>query len=623
MRVRELTLSERGFVLIAIPLIFEIVLAIGLRGLLDASEHERARETRSKQILAAHDAMFRDMYELIRDAKVYVVSHDHALLSKFNQHVADVDADVAALKASVADDAQESALVQEVERKKNEFRVKIVEMKDLLEAGHSLQAMQIFDDNREYARSLLPLLHDNSLSLIDREKAIEYQSPVIQSKFRDQIVALLNAGLFGNVAVAILLAVYFNRKTGARLRILMDNIRRVVERKPLNPPIQGSDEIAQLDKVFNDMARALEIAAKKERALIENVADVICTIDEDLVFEAVSPSCITVFGQHAEQLVGRPVLQFVGASDGEKLHKSFAENQSGVGRNTVESAFRTADGGTVEVMWSVQWLESDRRYYCVAHNITERKQIERLKQEFVAMVSHDLRTPLTTIQLFHSMLGSGLYGELNASGKETLSSADGNVGRLMTLVNNLLDVDKLESGQMSVDLGSTDIGDVLRQTTDAVAGYAEAYKVKLEVQNSADELIADEHRLVQVMVNLASNAVKFSQPGHSVTLAAFEKGDYIRFEVRDTGRGIPAHLKEQVFERFKQVESADAKKKGGTGLGLAICKNIVELHNGKIGVESEEGKGSTFWFEIPICPLTTSADAVIQSRKVFERVRSK
>lgn len=606
MQFRELSLAQRGFVLIAIPLVFEIVLVLGLRGLLNQSEHERERETRAKLILQAHDALFSDLYEMVRDAKIYVVNRDPSLAEKFNAHITAVDKDVVDLKMSVADNKEETALVAEIERRKNEFRTKFVEMKNLLESGRGLEAMQLFNSNRQYARSMLPLLHDRSIGLVNLEKSIEFESPKLQAGFRDKIVAMLNFGLLGNVLLAVFLAIYFNRKTAYRLRVLMDNTRRLVLRQPLNPPIRGSDEIAQLDKVFNDMAKALESASRKERALIENVADVICTITDDFMFEAVSPSAARAFDYEPERLIGRHLSDVVPADEEAKVREAFVLIKSGKGKKTVESSLLRGDGVIMEVMWSVHWLDSDQKYYCVAHNINERKQIERLKQEFVAMVSHDLRTPLTTIQMFHSLLGTGMYGELSEAGKETLSSADGNVGRLMTLVNNLLDLDKLESGQMNIEATEVVAADVLKQTLDAVGGFSEAYRVRIRVENQAGDLVADEHRLVQVMVNLASNAVKFSKKGDEVVLAAFEKDGFVHFEVRDTGRGIPAHLKDQVFERFKQVESGDAKKKGGTGLGLAICKNIVELHGGEIGVDSEEEQGSTFWFRVPKVPKTES-----------------
>lgn len=237
-------------------------------------------------------------------------------------------------------------------------------------------------------------------------------------------------------------------------------------------------------------------------------------------------------------------------------------------------------------------------------------QVEVLKQDFLRMISHDLRAPLTSIRMTVNMLEEGILGSLTAKGTDMVKGADSEIGRLVGLINELLDVEKMESGQLDMDQEWTALGAVLRQSATAVLGMARPRSIEIDVPESELDVWADSGRLVQVFVNLISNAIKFSPDGSRITLLveADADGRMVKLGVRDQGRGVPAHLREVIFERFKQVEKSDATAKGGTGLGLFICKMIVELHGGTIWVESEDGQGSTFWFTVPLeRPVTSSS----------------
>jgi signal transduction histidine kinase len=236
------------------------------------------------------------------------------------------------------------------------------------------------------------------------------------------------------------------------------------------------------------------------------------------------------------------------------------------------------------------------------------KELEEMKRQFVAMVSHDLRTPLTSLKMFLELLEQGIYGELNAVGSSRTQLAERNVTRLIALINDLLDYEKLQSGQFSLNTSVIALAPVVARSIDAINAFAEQHKVKLLAEPIDCEAVADGDRLIQVLVNLISNAVKFSPENGSVVVSARRIENMVEVRVKDEGRGIPKEFHHTVFERFKQVKKSDATEKGGTGLGLPICKALIENHGGKIGVESEEGKGSTFWFTLP-CPGTEQASS--------------
>ncbi len=253
----------------------------------------------------------------------------------------------------------------------------------------------------------------------------------------------------------------------------------------------------------------------------------------------------------------------------------------------------------------------------VFHNMAEAlAEAARRKQELVSMVSHDLRTPLTSVQASLTLLSEGVLGTLPPKAQKEVLNAETNTGRLINLINDLLDIEKMEAGQMRVERAMTDVQSIFERSLEAVKALCEKQNVPVEIIDTDLDIFADGYRMIQVVVNLLSNAIKFSPADSTVTLAALELPDgMVELRITDRGRGIPEKFKNSVFERFQQVDISDAKVKKGTGLGLAICKALVDLHGGTIGVESEEGKGSTFWFRIPARPGTVAVIPTAQPEK--------
>ncbi len=233
-------------------------------------------------------------------------------------------------------------------------------------------------------------------------------------------------------------------------------------------------------------------------------------------------------------------------------------------------------------------------------DIRRRGEVERIKDELVSVVSHELRTPLTSIRGSLGLLASGKLGPLSPQGERMLQTANQNADRLVRLIGDTLDLERLES-TMPLERGWTEVERVVLPAVETLRGAAEERGVLLESFIPPGlALNVDADRVEQVLVNLLSNAVKFSPPGAVVKLAAERRGAEVLFAVVDRGRGIPAGQLEHVFERFRQVDSSDAREKGGTGLGLAICRSIVQQHGGRIWAASEVGAGSTFFFTLPL-----------------------
>ena len=235
----------------------------------------------------------------------------------------------------------------------------------------------------------------------------------------------------------------------------------------------------------------------------------------------------------------------------------------------------------------------------VAEQTVERlEEVERLKKGFLSTVSHELRTPLTSIRGSLGLLASGAMGELSGEVIDIVVIAERNALRLMALINDILDLERLETGKIELQFTQVSVESILRRATESLATCRQKAGITVDTPKVSTMIWADADRIVQVLVNLLSNAVKFSPPGGVVTIGVAVYDHWTEFKVTDRGRGVPAARRRAIFERFRQVETSDAREKGGTGLGLAICKSIIEQPGGTIGVESEDGVGSSFWFRV-------------------------
>lgn len=253
-----------------------------------------------------------------------------------------------------------------------------------------------------------------------------------------------------------------------------------------------------------------------------------------------------------------------------------------------------------EVFVNVLGIGQDERLFVSVQDITERHRLEQLRRDLMGMVSHDLRAPLTTIRVTLDMVRDGIYGQLNERGELAIERAVSSTQYLNSLVANLLDADKAESGLITLEIEETTIGKIVRQAIDALERSSDSDSVSIDSDFTNDAIEADRDRIVQVLINLVSNAIKHSPPESRVIVKAGIDGLFAKFQVIDKGPGIPQEMQPLIFERYRQLDQPRETKQKGFGLGLAICKALVEQHKGRIWVESEEGKGSKFIFTIPI-----------------------
>lgn len=240
----------------------------------------------------------------------------------------------------------------------------------------------------------------------------------------------------------------------------------------------------------------------------------------------------------------------------------------------------------------------------IVRDISERKAADRLKNEFVSTVSHELRTPLTSIRGSLGLVVGGIAGELPPQAKAMIEIAHKNSERLVSLVNDILDIEKIEAGKLVFHFKPLELLPLVEQAIEANRAFGQQFGVRFALHSALPgiRVRADADRLMQVMTNLLSNAAKFSPRDSTVAIRVEPSQRGVRVAIQDRGPGIPEAFRSRIFQKFAQADSSDTRQKGGTGLGLSIAKAIVEKHDGQIGFESEPGAGTTFFFDLPVLP---------------------
>ena len=342
----------------------------------------------------------------------------------------------------------------------------------------------------------------------------------------------------------------------------------------------------------------------RRQAIFDNAMDAILTLNPSGSIETINKACERLFGYQAEELLRRDVSTLVDLAPGQEgvFLQRLSAAKDRIGQAEVhELRAKRKDGARfpVDVVLGEMVQPDGVHTVAVVRDATERKKVEREKAEFVSTVSHELRTPLTSIAGSLGLLSGGAAGELPDRALRLITIAQSNSQRLERLINDILDMEKLQSGNMTFELAPLELTELAAKAIESVGGYA---NVRFALNGPGAPVIvrADADRMTQVIVNLLSNAAKYSPPDQPVEVMITSVGGRARLTVRDHGPGVPEQFRDRIFAKFAQADSSDTREKGGTGLGLAITREIVERHGGRIWFDSKAGKGAAFHFELPV-----------------------
>jgi PAS domain S-box-containing protein len=389
--------------------------------------------------------------------------------------------------------------------------------------------------------------------------------------------------------------------------LLPDGTIKYIESRG-EPTVNSEGKVLKVLETITDVSdriaaeKSLQRSEEQLKLITDALPVLIAYIDQEQRYIYNNRTYETWYGIPRSTLQGKAIEELVGEKNYQKM-LPYIKTALGGKTVTFETQPITNNGSSYWMNATyVPDFDSDGKvkgFFSMVEDITERKAVEQMKSEFISIASHEMRTPLTSIHGVVKLLCAGRLGELSESGSKMADMALRNSDRLIRLVNDILDLERMESGSDEINQQPCDSAELIRQAIDTTRPLADEQKISLEADAQSLEFLGDRDRLVQTLSNLISNAIKFSPAHSSIKISSKLEGQNVLFSVQDWGRGIPRNKLENIFERFQQVDASDSRQKGGTGLGLAICLHIIEQHQGKIWVESVYGQGSTFYFLIP------------------------
>jgi len=445
--------------------------------------------------------------------------------------------------------------------------------------------------------NLLLVAKAGIFELADESAALANQD--VSARKREQILLLLKCALVISVVLAIVIATVISKQLTSKLMILRDNAGRLARGQALLEPLKGNDEISQVDRSFHYAVNQIEKGIRKEQAILENAGDLICAFDEKLKVQSINPAGEVLLKLDSDAIVGVSFLNFIKDIEKEHVDKMLADIKEKGSREELETVLQGAPATEVEAILSVSYSTTDKAFYAVAHDVTAKKQLENVKREVTAMITHDLKTPLQTVRNYLEMLQLGKFGELNERGKKFLSLTDRESDRMVNLIESVLQLEQLRSGSIKLKREQVPLKSIVQKSIEAVQLLANDKGISLSSELIDIEVLGEAKWIEQILVNIFANAINYSPKDSSVKAVMQQQGEFAEVRIKDDGPGISDEDKGLIFERFHRI-SKQAQKVAGSGLGLTICKELIDLHGGYIKVESKLGEGSTFILGFPL-----------------------
>ncbi len=592
----NLNAKQTGLILVLVPIVIELSFVSVLAHELIQSGKEYQRLSHVKAILIEmhkmQDMLVRTFYILTdKDTHSYEERKAHyaELMNKFSQPYTWG-------QLNLAENPELQSLVEDAE----ELRRTAIAVGKTTPVHRGISGIGRMTNRRQNETLIHIAMEQERLAkeIIRIETSMIKHEPEDFKNLQQKFIGIICFGFLLNAGVAFVLIRVFVGIMQQRVHAVVQKGEQLALGHSVSGTIGGKDELAEVDQVITDASSILAEIRWTESAVLDNAADVICSLDEKMRFSTVGASSSKLWGMAPDELMHKSIMSLITEETAEST-KYTLDRIREEGEGKFENVVRTKDGNFRDALWTVTWSPEKQNYYCVVNDVTEMRNVDRLKKRFIAMASHDIRSPLTAISIVLQGLNTGKRGELPEGVKKELARADSNSQRLLSLVNDFLELEKLEANKFSLDLAPVAASEVCESAKETLAGLAAAAQISVLGPKNDTILLGDERRLVQVVINLLSNAIKYSPKNSSVRMSIEPGENKATIKVSDEGPGISPDDLPLVFDKFQQTKAKSELNIKGTGLGLAIVKNIVEAHGGEVGVISELGKGTTFWFTVP------------------------
>ncbi|HEY5584649.1 MAG TPA: ATP-binding protein [Ruminiclostridium sp.] len=504
----------------------------------------------------------------------------------------------------------EQDLVDKIQADYNTFSKLFSELQEIKNA-QGVAAASVFYDNTVMPQFIIAKQKVKDLSTLN-EKAMLASKKNATQKAKEYMSAILIISALA-VAGGLIIARFYANRILNPLQILTQSISRV-KAGELNQQIiiNSNDETNKLAKEFNEMTKRLQTYEKstlgtlmseknKSVAIVKSISDPLLVLDTNYRIILINKACEDFFEVIESKTIGKHYLEVIRNSDIFDQISSMVE-RSDEHRERILRIHKEQDYYFNVVITMFKDTESKNKgIIVVLQDVTELKELEKVKTDFVATISHEFKTPLTSIIMAASMLSEGALGELNDEQKEVINSLEEDGEKLSELVNELLELSRIESGRAVYNFAQCSINAIVESSLKMFFDMAQRRNINLinEMDEDLPAIQGDFEKIQWVMNNLISNSLKYTNAGDFITVSAVEKDKNIFVSVKDTGAGIPAQFIDRIFDKFVQVNGRDIEVRG-TGLGLSVAKEIISAHKGEIWVKSELDSGSLFTFTLPV-----------------------
>lgn len=588
----------RGMIITMIPLLFQLIIIAFLAHYLLTIKNEILLESRSQEIIARAFVLNRDAMETI-----YNLSTTFEELPQQHPKLYADDTDpIVTLNENLQrlfDVARVDGESAEKMRELYSCHKQVIEMiKDarnqvFQNRRHRLSARQI------YFRKFIQTAGEYSSaanSIVALEESIQTKRPKIISSLLSQVWATLYAALAISALLAFLLGYLYIALVKRPLKRTCENGRLLAKGQALPPPVEGSDELATLDRLLHSTADALEKVEQDEKRLVENAADLICSLSQDGAFTSANPFAFRMLGWTPENLMGRNLHDLTVPEESLVCDEKLRETRGSPDIKVFDLRLQTATDTVIDTRWSCFWSEAQHVFFCVAHDITETRNAERMKQDLVDMISHDLRSPLTSVSISLAILSRGAKGEFPAEEKRKLDLAGKTVEQLIELVSDLLDFQKLNAKEIALETSHFKISQICQKALKTAESHAEKKAISIDISGDA-QLNGDKSLLAQALAAALENAVKAAPDGSTVRCEVTEIGDFVQVRVIDDGEG----LSDDEIDQIALSVPMQKLSSGGNRslLKFSICKKIVEAHEGNINFYNVKPHGWSFSMRLP------------------------
>lgn len=585
------SLVLQGILVIAFPLICQIVVVFFLADNVEHIRDEQLKTAHARDMISmSHSLVLDTIYSVY---EMHVDSEQVGMLgqqSSVREGAKIADA-IAVMKKKAEGNSTESRLMLAVDSSaRGLLEVLTWAATEQAKGRKNWKTVndKCYDAVKEGSRNFVEALEE----LIDSEEPLMAKDTTTAN---NQVVMLLFGFALLNFALGLGLGLlYISRITGALKRVDQNRVL-LGERKPLLPELSAHDELMQLDVAVRSAEASLTAAFNAGARMIREAGNLICSLDNDLLFLEANPAAAKIIGIEAEQLVGRSVSEFV---DGEAIDR-LRQAQNSKQESKMEILLRRPDGTNIHTHWAVKAGDASSELFCVVQDITAQKRKEGLRERFLDAVRSSLRAPISSIaDALQQVTNSDKIADNEQKVRNDLVRANRSARQCILLIDVLLDAQSAETGTIKIEPKTVIIGQVVDDSVELVKNIADKKEVEIVRELLQQEIVCDSFKVTQTIVNFLSNAIKFSPQGGKIYVAIVDKGEVVEVSVTDEGTGIAEEYRDKIFKPFVQVPGEKAKE--GTGLGLAICKQIIDGHRGQIGVRqsSRGATGSTFWFTL-------------------------